>query len=116
MTLPEQRTVMIRFEGKSPAAATIAAEELRRKLQKSVGDSAAINIQKDRGDTQDFGATLVLVLGTPAALALAKGIHDFIAKWGDRVTIKTPEGQIIATGDGAKNINVSEAAEALRGK
>ena len=113
MTTPERHTAIIRFEGLSAAAAGQAAEELQRNLLRSARGMATIDLKKDRTDTQDFGATLVIVLGTPAALAIAKGIHDFISKHGHRVTITTEHGRIIATGDGAKNIDVAQAVQAL---
>jgi hypothetical protein len=114
MAAPEQYTVMIHFEGLSAAAAGKAAEELQRNLLQSARGAATIDIKKDRAETQDFGTTLVVVLGTPAVLAIAKGIHDFIAKRGDRVTITTEQGEIIATGDGAKNIDVAKTVQALQ--
>jgi hypothetical protein len=113
MTTPEQHIAIIRFQDLSPAAAGQAAEELQRNLLRSARGMTTIDLRKDRPDTQDFGATLVLALGTPAALAIAKGIHDFISKHGHRVTITTEHGEIIATGDGAKNIDVAQTVKAL---
>ena len=105
--------IEVRFEGLSTAAANTAAEELRRHLDQATSGTASFKIKNDRTDTQDFGATLVIVLGTPAVLAIAKGIHDFIAKRGNRVTIMTPNGKIVATGDASHNIDVAKTVEAL---
>jgi hypothetical protein len=70
-------------------------------------------IAKDDNQQQDFGATLAIIFGTPAAIAIAKGIHDFIAAKGHAVTIHTKEGTVIATGDAAKNIEIAETVNAL---
>jgi hypothetical protein len=80
------------------------------------GTSREAHLERFRrdGETQDFGATLIVLLGTPAAIAIAKGVHDFIAKRGSKVVIRTPEGTVVAQGDGAKNIDVAKTAEALR--
>ena len=37
-------------------------------------------VTKERSDTQDFGATLVLILGAPATIALATAIATFIKR------------------------------------
>ena len=57
-----------------------------------------------------------MIFGTPVAVAIAKGVHDWIAKNGNRVTIKTADGTVIATGDAARNIDVGQTVEALGGK
>ncbi|WP_157914293.1 hypothetical protein [Methylorubrum populi] len=84
---------------------------VRHGLDKQIG----IDIIKDRTDTQDFGATLAILFGTPAAIAIAKGIHDFIAKSGSRVTINHKNGTVIAVGDPAKNIDIAAVVKYLQG-
>ncbi|UCI07382.1 hypothetical protein [Mesorhizobium sp. B1-1-8] len=104
----------VRFEGLSVADANKRSKELERLLAPSVGPSGSIQIARDSDVTQDLGATLILVLGTPAAFAIAKGLHNFISKWGDRVIIETKNGKVIATGDGAKNIDVAKTMAAIQ--
>ena len=45
----------------------------------------SVSLTKDDATNQDFGATLILVLGTPAILAVANGIASYIAR--DRAKI-----------------------------
>src|SRR5262245_60524709 len=116
MTLKEPGTYRIRFEGLNKAKANQAAVELRQLLRSAAGPGESIEIHKEDEQTQDFGSTLILVLGTPVAIAIAKGIRDYIAKSGSRVVIETADGKIIATGDAAANIDVAETAKALGSK
>jgi len=112
------REITIEIAG-TTAARNQNAADLRSLIEQIAAKqnlSKQINIdqKKDRSDTQDFGATLIVVLGTPAAIAIAKGVHDFIAKIGDRVTIKHPNGEVIATGDAAKNIDIAATIKSLQ--
>jgi hypothetical protein len=102
----EQIELRVSFESLGIAAANQAAAELRQQLRRAVGGDVSINIVKERSDTQDFGATLVLVLGTPAAIAVAKGIRDFIAKRGDSIVIQK-DGTVIARGEAAAKIDAA---------
>ena len=109
----DERVLLIRFDGMSTADANRAAAELRKQLRSKLGAQVAINQIKENQETQDFGGTLAVVLGTPFALALAKGISDYIAKRGCRLVLETPQGKIIATGDAAANIDVASTVAAL---
>lgn len=86
----------IRFEELSPPDAAIRAGRLRRELAEMSPD-VNVSIKKDDPETQDFGATLILILGTPAILALAKGIASYLSR--DRGTITIyKDGKAVATG------------------
>ncbi len=96
----DQQSYSITFENVSPADASRYADELSNALLDATSD---ITIQRRREDprAQDFGATLVLLLGTPAAVALAKTITTVIGNWlqlrqgqGVSVTVKTADRQI----------------------
>lgn len=113
MNRTDERVLLIRFDNMSTADANRAADELRRQLRGAMGSEVSIDRIKENQETQDFGGTLAIVLGTPFALALAKGIRDYIAKRGCRVVLETPEGRVIATGDAAANIDVASTAAAL---
>lgn len=110
----ELQQLNISFEGLSVAEANKASKELEQLLAPRVGPGGSVEIVRTDKATQDMGATLVLLLGTPAAFAIAKGIHDYIAKLGNRVIIKTREGTILASGDAARNIDVAKTTEAIR--
>ncbi len=47
----------------------------------------------------DFGTTVVLVLGTPAMIALAHGVASWIKRQGDpELVIKTKNGSVTVKG------------------
>jgi hypothetical protein len=115
MTLDQRGTYRIRFEDLSRAQSNQAASELRQALRSAAGAEASIEIQKEDPETQDFGSTLILVLATPVAVAIAKGVRDYIAKTGSRVVIETSNGKIVATGHAAANIDIAKTAEAHGG-
>jgi hypothetical protein len=69
----------LHFEDVSAADAAAAAEGLRNALLDASPD-VEVNVHKADSTAMDFGATLVVVLGTPAILALAKGISSFLAR------------------------------------
>jgi hypothetical protein len=114
MTVEQTAAFRIRFDQMVPAQANRAATELRTLIENSGGRDVDVQIVKDRDDTQDFGATLAIVLGTEAVIILAKAIHAYVAKRGDRVVIETGAGRVVATGAGAKNIDISETVAAMR--
>ncbi len=93
----ERQIYTITFDGVSAADANRYASELRNML---LDVSSDIEVERKREDprTQDFGSILLLVLGTPAIPALIKAVGDWLSlrhKVG--ITIKTVEGEIIAT-------------------
>ena len=109
----DERVLLIRFGDMSTADANRAADELRKQLRSKMGSDVSIDRIKEDQETQDFGGTLAVVLGTPFAVALAKGVADYIAKRGCRIVLETPQGKIIATGDAASNIDVASTVAAL---
>jgi len=75
----DQQTFILSFDEASPADASRYADELSNALLDATAD---ITIQRRRDDPQqDFGTTLVLILGTPTAAALAKTIATVIGNW-----------------------------------
>jgi hypothetical protein len=104
----------VRFADLSEADANRAALELRDAIDSAAGKQVQTSIVKERQDTQDFGATLVLVLGTEVAMTVAKAIYNYVSKRGDKVLIETEGGKVLATGSAAANIDVPATASALR--
>lgn len=69
---------------------------LIKALRDAIGDVSAqvsVNLKSDDPSHQDFGATLVLVLGTPAIIAVAKGIEAFLKRHRVRITIECDDGK-----------------------
>ena len=109
----DQPTYVISFDDVSPADASRYADELSNALLDATAD---ITIQRRRGDprAQDFGTTLVLILGTSTAAALAKTVPTVIGNWlklrtSASLTVKTSDGHIIL-----RNVTSKQAAELAR--
>src|SRR5262245_3290128 len=71
--------VQLKFQGVSDKDANLLAASLLEALR-DVGPDVNVQRERARADTQDMGATLVLILGTAAVQALAKGISVWIAR------------------------------------
>jgi hypothetical protein len=89
-------TLEIRFENCSFGEAQTKAKELRDYVMDASQD-AKVDIVKDSQTTMDFGATLILILGAPAIVAVAKGISVYLTRAGGTVTI-TPDGGVETKG------------------
>lgn len=75
----EHHEITIKFKNPDEREAGVYAKELQEYLKDEI-NGLQIDLRKDNPDTQDFGATLVLVLGTPVLIALANGIADYFRK------------------------------------
>lgn len=93
----------IRFEDLPVAEAGTKAARLRRELL-DVSPEVTVNIVKDDPENQDFGATLILLLGTPAIIAVANGVASYLARNRGKITI-TKDGTVVA-----ENISGDDAA------
>jgi hypothetical protein len=110
--------IVVAFTSCATGEANQIAVELKDRITRIVtarglSGSIEVLVLKDDENHQDFGASLAIVLGTPAAIALARGVHDLIAARGRSVVIKTKGGHIVAQGGAAKNIDVAETVRAL---
>jgi hypothetical protein len=82
--------ICITFPEESPDFANQLAESLAVELRREVlkdGDSDSANVVRTDPTAQDFGTTLVLLLGTPVLLALANAVRDW-AKRRDQATVQ----------------------------
>jgi hypothetical protein len=95
----------IRFEKVDAAEANLLAQDLQADLIEAA-PHIKVKIKKDRSDTQDFGATLVLVLGAPATLIIARAISQFLTRNSGAEISITPEGGVLA-----KRIDSKDAAK-----
>ena len=103
----DQRAVTIRFEGVSLRDAGNKAKDLRQQLL-DASSAVTVDVQKDDPSTMDFGATLILVLGTPAVLAIASGIADYIRR--DRGTLVIEkDGRVVFRGSSGDAARIAEA-------
>jgi hypothetical protein len=106
---------ILSFDNVSVADATQFASELRNDLL-TISEDIDVEQRRDRTDTQDFGATLAIILGTPAVLALAKGIADWLRKRPTaQLTIKKQNGQVTEViAAGITSEDAAKIAEALK--
>jgi len=88
-----QQTFIITFDDVSPADANRYAEELREVLLDASPD-VSVERKRENPSTQDFGTTLVLVLGTPAAVAIARAIANWLALRRGTISIEAENGEI----------------------
>ncbi len=110
----DQQTYLVTFEGISPADAHRYAEELRNALLDATPD---LIVQRKRENplTQDFGATLVLTLGTPAVVAVVTAVGNWLKlRNSASLTWKTADGQMIVQNITSKN--ATELAQRLLSK
>jgi hypothetical protein len=98
-------TYLITFDNASPADASQYVNELRDVL---LDTTPGITIQRRRVDShaQDFGTSLVLVLGTPAIVAVATAIGNWLKlRQSASLTVKTADEHILV-----QNITSKDAA------
>lgn len=111
--------LVLRFEGLSAAEAGLAAQGLQQLLAEAAPE-VDVTLQRDRAEAQDMGASLVLLLGTPAIIAVAKGIAAYIGKRGERRGTLVVE-RVAADGSTERvhfdgdSVDAAKVAQALRG-
>jgi hypothetical protein len=92
------------------------SRSFREAIRERISDEATASIEKDDPHSQDAGATLVLLFGSSAAVAIAQGIRAYLARRADdrdRITIKTADGtEVIATGEAARNLDAAALVRA----
>jgi hypothetical protein len=97
--------ILISFPEVSPAQANQYAAELQDALRQA---SIDVSVERIRSDPEalDFGTTLAVILGTPAAIALATAVKRWLARRGTKLIVKTTTGEILA-----ENLDSKDAAE-----
>jgi hypothetical protein len=102
----DEQTYIITFDAVEAADANRYAEELRQALLDASPD-IQVHRRRDDPHAQDFGGTLVLLLGTPAAAAVVTAIGNWLAlRNRASITIKRGDDQIVA-----QNITIKQAGE-----
>ena len=90
--------IEIGFGGAAPADATRLAEDLVAFVKTELSGVEAETIG-DAPDAMDFGAGIALLLGTPAIIALARGLADWTRRQGDPdLVITTKKGSVTVKG------------------
>ena len=105
----ETGRIELRFPELSTADANALAEELRRDLRELV-PGLDVERVKDDPTTQDFGATLILILGTQSVIAIARGIEAFLARRRAKLEIAS-DGTVVFRGDSSDAVKVVEALQ-----
>jgi hypothetical protein len=103
--------ILISFPNISLSEANVFAQTLADDLRDSA-EELTVEIRKESQETQDFGATLVLILGTAAATKVAAGISKWIARHsGARVLLKKKDGTelLIENADSASAAKIAAA-------
>jgi hypothetical protein len=101
-------TLVVTFEDIPVADAGKNVAALREQLLDDCPGITA-NVRKDDPTTQDFGATLVFVLGAPAIVALAKGISNYLSRRPNGILVVKKNGDVIFRGDSADAAVIAKA-------
>jgi hypothetical protein len=92
----ESGQFVLGFPAASVAEANRYAADLAASLRSIHPDVSAAQ-QRERGDTQDLGATVVLVLGTASVTAVAHGIAAWLGRHsGAKIQVST-DGSVLAS-------------------
>jgi hypothetical protein len=105
-----EQEYIIEFQNATVSDANIYAEELRNALL-NTGPGIEVKKKPSKPGAQDFGATLLLILGTQAGAALAKGVTKAIGDWlkqrnSVKIKIKTAKGELVAENVTAADMTV----------
>ena len=101
---------VVRFEGLSSAEAGEQAQLLKEALLDASPEVSA-RIKRHGDETMDLGATLIVVLGTPAVIAIAKGIAAFIARERKGTLVIESDGRVVFEGRSSDAAKVAEALQ-----
>jgi Effector Associated Constant Component 1 len=99
-----------------PDASVADGNRLASTLAEALRDldpGIAVERQRERSDTQDFGASLAVVLGTTAATAMAKGLVAWLTRnSGARIEIRR-KGKVVLVATHLDSQDVPRIVEAL---
>jgi len=88
----QSQTLTIKFLTVTAGQANKYAQDLGDRLQEVEG--ITVERRRDSDDSQDFGATLVLILGTTSITALAHGLSKWLSRnSGAKVEITMADGR-----------------------
>jgi hypothetical protein len=108
----QREALVVTFPDFSTAARNRLASTLSDVLL-DLDPSIVVDRRPERSDTQDFGASLAVILGTAAATTLAKGVAAWLARnSGARIEIRR-NGKLILTATHLDSKDVPRIAEAF---
>ena len=105
--------LMISFGDSTSADGNRLANSLADVLR-DLDTSIHVEQVRKHAETQDFGASLAVVLGTTAVTALAKGLASWLARNSGATIEIRREGQVLMTATHLDSRDVPKLAEALR--
>lgn len=103
--------VIIKFPGVTDDEANQFAGNLSAELSEDIVGVEATPA-RTRRDTQDFGATLVLLLGTASATAVATGIKNWLTRKGTKADFYSRDGKHVLL-ENVQSKDIREIAKAL---
>lgn len=99
-----RENLIIGFVGASADEGNRYAEDLKSALL-DISADIQVGRRREHSDSQDFGATLTLILGTTAVNALAQGIATWLRRnAGARLNVTKSDGTLIAEGLDSKDV------------
>lgn len=114
----DKQKFIIRFEGLTSAEASVESQRLQERLADASPD-IDVKLRRERAESMDMGATLVLLLGTPAIIAAANGFAAWLGQRGNRpgslvVERVRADGSIERFKFDGDSADAAKVAEALR--
>jgi hypothetical protein len=97
-------TFILSFPGTSRAEGNKLAADLAAEMR-GIDRNLRVEQRRDRDDTQDFGVTLAVVLGTASVTAVAKGAASWLARHSGTILQIEKDGTVLA-----KNLDSRDAA------
>lgn len=100
---------IVSFPGASSGEANRYAASLATAIRESTR-GVQVEQRRDRPDTQDFGATLAVILGTASATAVANGVAMWLARHsGAKIQISADQTIIASNLDSQDAARIAEA-------
>jgi hypothetical protein len=104
--------LIISFGDTSTADGNRLAGSLAETLKHSTPD-IIVERRRERADTQDFGSTLAVIVGTAAFNSMAKGIATWLARnSGAKLEVRR-EGKLLVTATHLESSDVARIVSAL---
>lgn len=110
--MSQQHEIKIRFPELNLSEAGKAARALRETIEDESPD-LDLSVEKDDPTNMDFGATLAVVIGTPAVLALARGIALWLARKRSTLEFEIDGDRVTFRAEGSLDENTARIVEAL---